>query len=178
MYTKLSLAEIKRMFATGGIGSLSGADLSDIVATLLPDHAEITISSSAETTITDTTSYFQAAGTWALTADSAGWEMATNGQLRYTGAADRVVHATATASVVSASNNQTLYFGISKNGADITTADIHRKISTGADVGAIAMSAMTTVSTGDYLAIDVRNTTSTANMTFETGDLFVVGMPI
>ena len=173
--TRRSYSEILALFADNSAGDISAQDLRDAVVSLTPDHGEISITSTTATTITDTTSYFPAAGTWALASGADDWDMNTNGQLRYTGATSREVHVVATASVTVASNNQTLYVGIAKNGADISAADIHAKIGTGTDVQAVTMTATIEVVNGDYVSLDVRNTTSTANVTFETGEITVMG---
>lgn len=173
--TRRSLSETLALLADNATGAISAQDLRDAVVTLTPDHGEISITSASATTISDTTSYFPVAGTYTLASGADDWDMDSNGQLRYIGAAPREVHVWATASFTAASNNQVLYVGISKNGTDITAADVHTKIGTGTDVQAVALTATIEVVTNDYVALDVRNTTSTANVTFETAEITVMG---
>lgn len=172
--TKRSLADIYTLLANNSSGAISAQDMRDAIITLASDHGEIHVTSASATTISDTTSYFDAAGTYALDS-GVDWDMDTNGQLRYTGTPDRYVEATASFSVTAATNNQVLHFGIAKNGTELTASDIQRKVGTGADVGAGMVHGFTTVSTNDYLTVEVRNETSAANVTFETCELFARG---
>jgi hypothetical protein len=174
--TKRSLADIYTLLADNTTGDISPQDMRDIVKTLQPDHAEMYISSSSATTISDTTNYFDVEGTWALKSGASDWDMNTNGQLRYIGEADRCVFVWATGSMTTASSNQVLYLGIGKNGTDVSDADIHRKTGTGGDVGAAALTAILEVTQYDYVTLDVRNTTSAVDVTFETGEIIVQGI--
>lgn len=198
--TKRSLAEIYALFPDAPSGEISAADLRanvftladlyervadndlaaqslrDLIKTLQPDHGEISITSTAETTIPDTSTYVMAAGTYALSANAMDWDMDTNGQLRYTGTADRVVHIAASFSLTAAANNKTFEIGAAKNGTVIASSLVQRKIATGADVGSSAAHAFTTVSTNDYLTLVVRGLTDATNCTAQTVNLFAMGM--
>lgn len=174
--TKRSLADIYALLADNTAGDISAQDMRDVVATLQPDHGEVSITATSATTISDTTSYFQIAGTYALSADAMDWDMNTNGQLRYIGAADRVAHIALSCSMTSGSSNQVIYMGVAKGGTIITPSIVQRKIGTGADVGSAATHAFIEVSTNDYLTGVVRNTTAANDVTFETLNLFAMGM--
>ena len=175
--TKRSLAEILTLFADNTSGAISAQDLRDMVVTIEPDHGEIHVTSASATTVSDTTSYFDAAGTYSLDSGD-DWDMNTNGQLRYTGTPDRYAEITVSFSITAASNNQTLHFRIAKNGTSIAASDTQRKVGTGADVGSGGCHGSTTVSTNDYITLEVRNETSASDVTFETCELYAKGFAV
>ncbi len=174
--TKRSLAQIYTLLADNSTGAISETDLRDAIATIQMGMGEISITSSAETSIASSDTWYPAAGTWGLTSGAVDWDMNTNGQLRYTGTPDRMVHIAISFSVTSAGSNKTYSFGVAKNGSILTPSIQSRKIATGTDIGTGALHALTDMSTNDYLTIVVRGDTDTTNATLDLANLFATDM--
>ncbi len=176
--TKRSLSEIYALLANNSSGDISETDVRDAIATIQPDHGEICITSSATTTISDTVTWVMANGTYSLSAAAVimDWDMNSNGQLRYTGTPDRVVHIATSFSITSSGTNKTYSLAIAKNGTVITPSIITRKIGTGSDIGTGALHGLTTVSTNDYITLVVRGDTDSTNVTLNLANIFVMGM--
>ncbi len=172
--TQRSIATLQTLLANNTVGAISPTDLRDLMETLVAGHGEMYVTTPAATTITDTGVFVDTAGTFALTGSVKNWDMDTNGQLRYIGAADRRVHIAASVSMVSASNNQVIHMRVAKNGTSLVSSQSQRKISTGSDIGSISMHVMTGMSTNDYLTIQVRNTSSTTTVTTTNANLFAM----
>lgn len=151
-------------------------DTKRILGLLYSEHAEIYVSSAAATTISSTSEFYQAAGTYTLSIDHENWEMKTNGRLRYIGKSPRMLHIATSFSITCAANNQIIHIGTSKNGSVLTPSVVMRKIGTGADIRWGTGHAMTSIVNGDYLTIVVKNASSAANVTFETANLTIVSM--
>lgn len=173
--TKRSKASILSLLADNASGAISAQDLRDAVVSLSLDYGEIYVTAPVVTTISDTTSFFEAAGTYALGSPAMDWDMDVNGRLRYIGVPDRVADIQGSFSVTAATNNQVLHFALAKNGVAITAGEVKRKIGTGSDVGSGFVHGLTTVSTNDYLTLTVQNESSTANVTFETLEISAWG---
>lgn len=165
--------------------------LLELIKELYNGHGEIYISDTVETVITNSDDFFPAAGVWTLSPFDRHWTMAINGQLRFTGRKRRMLHIACSWSMIAASNNQIVSILAAKNGITITPSRVQRKISTGTDVGTGALHAFTDakpgvksrnfktdIKFGDYLEIQVRNTSGANNVTFETANLFVMDMAI
>lgn len=159
-------------------GAISPQDIRDIIETLRNGHGEMAVTVTAETTINNTEDHEDLAGTYALSAFAHNWDMNTNGQMRYIGPAHRICHFAVSVSLTSASNNQDLHLRVAKNGVSIAASDIDTRIGTGADVSAFALHAFTDVVTNDFFTLEVRNSTSTGNVTAETLNFFVMDMAI
>jgi len=170
--TQQTLTALLALLADNITEAISAQDVRDIVETLRNGHGEISVS------ITSTSSYFPDAGTYTLSANDHNWDMSTNGQLRYIGTAPRAMIANCSFSMTSAGNNQVAELVITKNGTPLTPSVVRRKIGTGSDVGTGALHAFTSVVNGDYLDVRIRNTTSTANLTLETCNLFAMDMAL
>lgn len=172
-----SISELQTLLADNTTGAISPQDLRDaLLATIQPGHGEIAVTTPAATVLSDTTTWVQVAGTYALSAGSMNWDMNTNGQLRYTGAADRYCHIAASVSFTVDGSNDVLEVAVAKNGTVIAVSKVQRKVGTGADVGSTALHAFIDVTTNDYLTVVVRNVTEAADPTFSTLNLFVMDM--
>jgi hypothetical protein len=172
--TMRSLAALEALLADNTSGSISPTDLRDaLIATVQPGHAEMYISSSGATTLGDTSTWVQVAGTWALT-DALNWDMNVNGQLRYTGLAEREVNIAAGVSMTAAGNNMVTEWCIAKDGTPLAPSIVQRKIGTGTDVGAASVIAHTDITNGSYLALMCRNTTSATNVTATKANIVVI----
>ena len=175
--TMRSLATLATLLADNTSGAISAQDLRDaVLATVQPGHGEIYVSSSSATTISTADTWTEVSGTFTLSSPAMNWDMNTNGQLRYTGAADRVCHIAASFSMTAAGNNKNISLGVAKNGTVLTPSIVNRQIGTGADEGTGAMHAFTTMTTNDYLSVVVRNNTDTTNVTLTTVNLFSMDM--
>lgn len=173
--TRRSRTEIATLLADNGAGAISAQDLRDAFETMQSDHGEIAIDTPVETVITDSVTFFEAAGTYSASGYEDDWDMDVNGRLRYTGAPDRMVHVAASWSLTVDGNNKTMHVGICKNGAIVSRSVAQRKISAGADVGAGGCHALTSVSTGDYLSLGIKNVTDDTNATLLTASLLATG---
>ena len=176
--TMRSISELQTLLADNTVGAISPLDLRDaVVATVVPGHGEIYITTPAATVLSDTTTWVDVAGTYALTANAMNWDMNTNGQLRYIGAAQRAVHLAASCSFTVAGSNDVIEVELAKNSVNIAASRIQRKVGTGSDVGSTALHGFTTVVTNDYITLEVRNITASDDVTFQTLNLFCMDMP-
>lgn len=175
--TPRSVTDLIALFADNTAGDISPQDARDLIESLANGHGEIYVSAAGATTLADTSTWVEVAGTYTLTASARNWAMATNARLNYTGTAARDALATAMISVTSPSNNQVIEWAIALNGTPVTSSVIQRKIGTGADVGALAVQAQVEVSPTDYVCVMVRNITSAANVTAEKMNLVVTDFP-
>ena len=174
--TKRSLATVLALLADNTTGDISAQDMRDAVLSLSPDYGDMymTPENSTETTITDTTNFFVIGGTF-IFKSGLDWDMNTNGQLRYTGAAARAVTVTASCTFTAASNNQTLEFALAKNGVVVPGTYVDKRVGTGTDVRSLAIVGLETVTTNDYVSILARNQTSTANCTIKHMNVCATG---
>lgn len=164
--TQRSIATVLTNLPDNAAGLISPEDVRDAVETLRPDHGQMYVSSASATSFSDSTSFVNAAGTYTLLAGvSTNWDMNTNGQLRYVGTADRIVHVVISVSMISSSANQVVEFAIGKNGTAEASTTQSRKISTGADVGALSIAGLISVTLNDYITIMVKDTSWTASET-------------
>lgn len=175
--TMRTLAALASLLADNSTGLISPQDLRDaLLASIPPGHGEISVTSPSATTLSDTSTWVQVAGTYALTSGAMHWEMTSNGRLYYTGAEDRMCHIALSVSMTCGSSNQVTEWGVGKNGTILTPSIVQRKIGTGTDVGSTAVHAFTTISNGQYLTGLCRNTTGANNVTATTLNLFVMDM--
>ncbi len=136
------------------------------------------VSSSSATTISATDTFYDVAGSWALSGGLAEhWGMTTNGRLEYRWAEDRFVLLVASVSMTSAASNVVTLWRFAVNGTSSVSSEVQRKISTGTDVGALAVVGSALLSAGDYVTLQVRNSTSATDVTAETVDVVVLDFP-
>lgn len=175
--TMRSLAALATLLADNSSHAISPQDVRDaILATIQPGHGEISVTSSAATTLGDTSTWVQVAGTYALTSPAMNWAMTQSGQLYYTGAAPRVCHIASSVSMTSAGTNDILEWAIALDGTPLTPSIVQRAIATGTDVGSTALHAFTAISNGSYISVMTRNTSAAANTTATTLNLFAMDM--
>ena len=187
MTTQRTIATILGLLADNTAGDISAEDMRDAVESLRGSFGKMAVQAadSAAITISDTTSYFEAtAPTWTLSGvatsspNAANFDMATNGRLRYTGLVPIVANVTMSVAVTSGTSNQVIYYRLGKNGSTSANSEMHRKIGTGADVGALAIGGIFELDTNDYLSLFVRNTTGANNITIEVAQLQAVGLTL
>ena len=175
--TQRNYADIITLLADNSAGDISPQDMRDVVATLRPGHGEISITATAATTLSDTSTWVQIAGTYALSADALNWAMTQSGRLYYTGAADRMLHIACTLSLTSAGTLDILEACIAKNGTPIDPSRVQLYRGTGTEVASTAIHAFTSISNGQYICAMTRNISAAANTTAETLNLFAMDMP-
>lgn len=147
-------------------------------------HGGIYVSSSAATTISDTTNYFAAAGTTTAQPDLNQFDMPANGRLRYTGKVPAHAHLVISTSLTSASNSQVVHLriGYYDDSAATTTYLEHSEIdqktqATGGDIIAAALHGDLVMEENDYIFCAIRNDTSSTNVTLNFCYIFAMGMP-
>lgn len=163
--TERLLSTILALLADNTTGDISEQDIRDTIVSVNPGHGELYVSASAATTLADTTTWVQVAGTYTLSADASGWAQTVSGRLYSTHATTRRARVTITASMTSGSNNQTVEWAVAKNGTVLTPSRITRFIATGANIGAVVTSAIIDVANGSYISAMVRNLTGANNVT-------------
>lgn len=130
-----------------------------------PDHGCMYISTPAATTISTADTPVKVAGTHTLDMSN-NFDEPVDGRLRYTGEATKTFFVNAAISMTGGNNN-TYSFYIAKNGTVNPATQVQRKLSTGADVGALALFGCVSLATNDYIEIFVENNGDTTNMTAE-----------
>lgn len=178
--TQQSVSAILALLADNTSQQISPQDLRNALVSWRPGHGELALlaADSAAVSITDSTNYFEANGpTWTLSAGGHWFdESAGNGRLTYIGAATVYAHIAATVSFSDAAND-VLHWRIGLNGTTLPASEIQRKVSAGGDVGSSAMHVITSMSTGDYLSLWVRNASATDNPTLNVANLQAMTMP-
>jgi hypothetical protein len=180
--TQRTIADIYTLLSNNVTGAISPTDLRDSFETWRMSHGQIYIpaTNATATTISDTTSYFEVtAPAWSLTTGAASHnfdESAGNGRLTYTGTEPVTVHVAFSYSMTTASNNQVTHFRVGVDGTTDVASEVQRKVGTGTDVGAGACHLISTLTTGQYLSVFVRNSTSASNVTVVCCNLQAVGM--
>ena len=172
--TMRTIAQLETLLADNTAGDVSPQDLRDaIIATIRPGYAELSVTSSAATTLSDTSTWVQVAGTWALSDASPHWAETVNGRLYYTGAAAREVNVTAAVTMTVDGNLKQTQFAIGVDGVVLTPSIVQRYVSTGADYGAAAVVGHTDIANGSYICLMCRNITTAVDITAEYANIVV-----
>ena len=161
------------------VGVTKKATMAQLVNDIVhPAYCEIYISTPVETVVAAPSTPVKALGTTSLGTGLTPirFTMPANNRLTYTGDHDMVMHIVASVSVTCASNNQTLGFCVAKNDVVYAPSAISMRISTGADVQSVSVSAAIELSTNDYVELWLENTTTAANVTIETMNFFTTGL--
>lgn len=98
----------------------------------------------------------------------------TNNRLQYDGETIARCVVTATLSFTCAASNQVLEFAIFVNGDENVSSLMRTKIQTGTDVRSLTVISHPTLTTGDYVEVWCRNTTSDADITIEHGHVHAI----
>ena len=179
--TQRSVAEIYALLPDNITEDISPQDHRDSLATWRMGHGQIYVpaAASAPVIINNTADYFEAIDpAWTLSAGAHFFdESGGNGRLTYIGVADVTVHIACTISLTSGSNLQVIHGRLGKTGTTDEASEVQRKIGTGTDVGSTALHLVTSMSTGDYLSLWVRNATGSNNVILEVANLQAVTMP-
>jgi len=174
--TQRRLAAIVALLANNTDGDISPQDHRDTVETMRNGHGEISVTATSSTTIATSNSFVVVAGTYTLSGNASNWDMNSNGQLRYIGAASRVAHIASSLSFSTVGNSKVIEIAVAKNGTVVAPSTVSRKTGTGGDVGSTAVHAFIDVDTNDYLDVRVANTTDDTNLTVEKLNLFAMDM--
>jgi hypothetical protein len=176
--TDRTIASLQSLLADNTTGDISAQDVRDLLVSLSVKYGDMYVSTPAATTISNTTSYFDAAGTWTAGSELKQFDMNTNGQLRYIGTPSIEVVVFATASITVAGSNDVIHLEFRKNGTDVAGSDAVRKVGTGSDVGAFSVIGITGMATNDYITIAFRNETAADNVTAEEAHVLAIGLAI
>jgi hypothetical protein len=145
----------------------------------------IVISSTAATTISDTTNFFKLAGTTALgTTENLNIDMPANNRLRYTGAETVRMQIWAALTVDSATNNQQIAFKVWKwdssagTGALDDDSEIDGTTGNANNFAAVTLVADELMDENDYIEIHVRNFSGANDVTLDHMKLMVTAFPL
>lgn len=174
--TQRTLTAIKALLADNTAGDISPQDLRDVVETFTPPYGSYYLSSAAETSVSIAGTYVKVAGTTA--ANNLRDFTHSSGRLTYTGTVAQHFHLASTISFTAAGNNKLIAFKLAKNGTVVDGSYTPRFVSTGADVGSLALHWDEMLDPNDYLEIWGTNETDTTNFTAQALYLFALGMVV
>lgn len=147
-----------------------------MLVSLVAPMGSFYVSTPVETVIANQNEWTKVLGTTSAMAEMGFTH--SSGRLTYTGASTRHFHIASTISATAAGNNKLIAFAIGKNGTVDAGSRTPRFVSTGADVGSLAVHWDLLMSTNDYIEVFVRNETDAVNVTAEALYLFALGMLI
>jgi hypothetical protein len=179
MATKRTSADLEsNLFQDGQpAGSIVPLDMRDFVASMVQPFGSLSMVTPAGTTISAAGTYYKAAGVTGISLTVEEFDTGSvNNRLVYTGTPDRHFLLMASVSMVCASSNQVLGLKLAKNGVVLDDTIVRRKVGTGSDVGAAAVSGLVALSLNDYVELFVTNETSTAAVQIETMNMAAVGL--
>jgi len=140
----------------------------------LSSHGGLYISSASATTISTINTPVKVAGTTTtnnlILFDDDG---ATNNRLKYLGKETKVFNVSISCSITAAANNKIYSLYIYKyddsaaSGAIVSSTQIQRKVTTGADVGALSLDSLIDLDENDYIEVWIENNTDTTSPTIE-----------
>lgn len=170
-----TIAAMQTLLPDNTTRAISPQDARDMLVSLQIKYGEIFVTTSAATSITNTTDFFDIAGTYTL-GENEQFDMNTNGQLRYTGTPSITVFVLVTLSLTVVGSNQLLHIQARLNEVNIPGADADSFVSTGADVGVVSLVGVTPMATNEHLELAVRNETSTNNVTGVEAHVVAIGV--
>lgn len=171
--TRRSLSAILALLADNSAGNISAQDVRDWCLSTSLCHAGLYISSSAETTISASSTWYLAAGTSTETTAN-GFTVSTSNRVTYDGDPDVLAIAVASLSVSAASASKELSLGLGFNGSIHSSSP--QLVMAGTDPLGVTIVDLITLSTADYLELFVSNETDTTNATIEKANLLVLGL--
>lgn len=149
----------------------------DINFTGVKSHwmGEVYITDNAtSTTISNTTSFFKAAGTTTIQNNMGFDDGSASNRLRYTGSTTRMFHVASSFSLSVAGTNQTVQIAVFKNGVQVTGSLMELRAGTSGEVVSSAMHSVVSLATNDYIEVFVRNATSTSAVTIKHLNFFAM----
>lgn len=164
--------------ADNSTGNISEGDLRNALESVRQDYGQIYEEGNASATTMSVTSTFYDAtlsGT-TLSTEAANFDSPATGDLRYTGATDRVflVMASATATCATASQSMDFAIGIDGTKQDGSLVNIDSEASSQAN--GFAISFICTLSQNEVLTVMIANNTATNNITLTDFNLKAIGM--
>ncbi len=180
--TQRSVAEVYALLPDNITEDISPQDLRDALTTWRNGCGSIYVAAADRTPviIANNTDYYEAIDpAWTLHANGYLFdESGGNGRLTYIGIADVVMQVTCTVSMTSASNNQVTHWRLGKNATPDAASEAQRKIgATGTEVGALAITMVEPMTTGDYVSLWVRNATAGNDVIVEVATIAAITMP-
>lgn len=177
---------LTNLFQDGQTKAISANDLRDLLVSVTPDFGGLSWTSLPNTTATTISvagTYVKAAGTTALTNNSATiGNGGVSNRLVYTGVVPRHFHIVLQASVSLASGvNQDVHIGLYKwddsagTGAILAHSEAHDTVP-GNAIHQITSHADTMLDTDDYIELHITNNTNTNSIIVEYGYMFGVSM--
>lgn len=161
--TVRTISQILTLLADNSIGGISASDLRDSIVTLQPKFGGVYVSSSAETTISSSSTYTKVDGTTTLIGESNLFDMPANNRLRYTGPEPISAFIVASVSLQTASGTKDCRLAFHKNGSIVTNSITEDSVSTTSDN--IILFGLVELDTNDYVEVFVANETDTVNLT-------------
>jgi len=150
-------------------------DLAALRYALRPGRAVMSVVSSAATSPDDTVSFKDVAGVWQLAPGAAShWGMPVNGRLEYVWPESRFVLLLGSVSMTAESANQVTMWRFAVNGVSLGSSEVQRKVGVAADVGAIGVVGGVVLGEGDYVTLQVRNSSTATDVTVEAASVVVV----
>ena len=138
-------------------------------------HGQVSLTVVTTTPISATFTPTKASGTTVGT-ELDRFDMPVNNRLRYTGTSPITAIVSSSVSVTTSSNNVIIATYIAKNGVVVNSSQIRRKVSGGADVGAMASTVLVSMVTNDYVELWVENETVATGIQLE--DLILIASAI
>lgn len=123
-------------------------------------------------TIYDTSTYFEVTEpVWTLQDGGKLFDMSGgNGRLTYVGIRPIRVYISCTVSMTAGANDQ-LHMSLGLNGVTAEASEVQRTMGASGDVGIVALLLITTMESGDYISLFIRNTTGANNSTVTVANI-------
>jgi len=172
--TQRSLAELLANLPDNITGLIDPEDIRDVLISLKPSHGSLFRNVAADTVIGTPGTYVKALGT----TTAGGLEdltMPADNRLTFTGISPRHFHIVATVSMTASGSNKIVGLKIAKNGIVIDESVVRRAITTGADIGAIALQADILMDTDDYVELWVTNESTATNVRLDEFNMHAAG---
>ncbi len=173
--TQRTIAELIALLPDNITGDISPVDIRDMLVSLIPAHGAMNRDVSVATTII-TPGVYEKGACQTETGLLHDITMPEDNRLQYVGEPDRHFHIVGTIASVCSGNNQVVGAKFAKNGVVIDASASRRFISTGSDIGAMAIQAETILQTNDYIELFITNETSTASVTLVEFLVYLTGV--
>ena len=104
------------------------------------------------------------------------FDVDTNNRATYRGSQRKSFSVTYIATMTMENNNETGHLRIAKNGTVLAESEMHRKVTTGTDSGAISLGAHVELEEGDYVELWTMNADSTGDVYIKHGYCSVIDL--
>lgn len=164
--TQRTLAELIALLPDNTSKQISPQDVRDLVETIRPNVGQIYASAPGVVDILDTADWYDAEATFALAGFSDLFDLQATGRIRYTGRTPRHVLVSMDASISVGGTNQVIHTRFAKTGVAIAESEMDRTFQVSGQVGLMSTHVGVLMSNNDYITVQVRNETSTNDVTF------------